>query len=213
MRCSLVSKAHEHGGPKPPTGDPKFLKELAEALVGSHLGTDWFAPIDLDSQVWLGRETALPQRSDFKWDYRPFGAGVSKPLRALWTSTNLKSGESYWLRYVRLGEDGYLPPYRQMLLKFGRQSTVFEVDSPQAWRNLCLDFLAPTSEGKVEPDWEAASRVWDGIHVSVGGLLSAQGVKVEDVDSWSELRGWDCESTVWLRWPDAELIPLDPVWR
>ena len=58
----------------------------------------------------------------------------------------------------------------------------------------------PQSAVRLDPDWSALSRDWDGVHLSIGGWLTAEDVPYQSEGQTTELRGWDMESTVWLRW-------------
>ena len=66
------------------------------------------------------------------------------------------------------------------------------------------------------PDWAAVAEDWDGVHLTLGGLLTAEKVRVVSAAGWSMLRFWDMEQTMWLRWAfdkverlqDYDAIPL-----
>jgi hypothetical protein len=58
------------------------------------------------------------------------------------------------------------------------------------------------------PAWAAVAADWDGVHVTFGGLLTAEQVRVHGPDGWTALWGWDSEMTVWLRWAFVEATPL-----
>ena len=85
---------------------------------------------------------------------------------------------------------------------------VYEVHGPQAWQALCLAYPAPsrlaypveTPAALIEPDWQGVARDWDGIHLSVGGLLTTERVRWGRSGAQTHLFGWGVESTVWLRW-------------
>ena len=49
------------------------------------------------------------------------------------------------------------------------------------------------------PDWGAVSEDWDGVHLSIGGLLTAEQVRYESREGWSMLDFWQAEQTFWLR--------------
>ena len=49
-------------------------------------------------------------------------------------------------------------------------------------------------------DWEAAAKDWDGVHLTFGGLLTSDSVRVASSAGWSMLMFWDLEQTLWLRW-------------
>ena len=49
------------------------------------------------------------------------------------------------------------------------------------------------------PDWGAAAEDWDGVHLSLGGLLTAEQVRYQSEDGISMLNFWQAEQTYWLR--------------
>ena len=59
------------------------------------------------------------------------------------------------------------------------------------------------------PNWSAVAADWDGVHLTLGGLLTAEKVRVASAAGWSMLRFWDVEQTMWLRWvfEDVERVP------
>ena len=59
------------------------------------------------------------------------------------------------------------------------------------------------------PDWGAAAEDWDGVHVSLGGLLTTEQVRYESKGGVSMLLFTESELTYWLRgFPsDAERLP------
>jgi hypothetical protein len=52
----------------------------------------------------------------------------------------------------------------------------------------------------IEPDWQAVSQDWDGVHLSIGGLLTTERVRWGTPGHETHLFGWSVESTAWLRW-------------
>ncbi|MXY45687.1 MAG: hypothetical protein F4Y44_01635 [Chloroflexi bacterium] len=66
------------------------------------------------------------------------------------------------------------------------------------------------------PNWSAVAAEWDGVHLTLGGLLTAEKVRVASAAGWSMLRFCDMEQTMWLNWvfedverlPDGDAIPL-----
>lgn len=56
------------------------------------------------------------------------------------------------------------------------------------------------SSERLDPEWSAVAKHWDAVHLSVGGWLTAEDVTYESAGQTTELRGWNLESTVWLRW-------------
>ena len=66
------------------------------------------------------------------------------------------------------------------------------------------------------PNWAAVAEDWDGVHLTLGGLLTAGKVRCASGAGWSMLRFWDIEQTMWLRWafdgmerlPERDAMPL-----
>jgi hypothetical protein len=96
---------------------------------------------------------------------------------------------SSWLQYLPIsGEVGHWdPPYPRWRLEVVPAARVYEIHGPQAWNNLCLAYPAPSCmaypscrpDSLIEPDWQAVSQDWDGVHLSVGGLLTTERVRGE----------------------------------
>ena len=99
---------------------------------------------------------------------------------------------------------------------------VFEVDGPQAWRRLCVSYPAsgnhriepvghdvPDRDRQIVPDFVAAAKDWDAVHLSLGGLLTAEQIRLDGPEGWTWLSMGDAEHTVWLRWAfdDLETLP------
>lgn len=74
---------------------------------------------------------------------------------------------------------------------------------------LCTTYPAAGEDGRLVPDWAAVARDWDAVHLTLGGALTAEQVRVEGPKGWTELSGWDAELTAWLRWrfDDVERLP------
>ena len=50
------------------------------------------------------------------------------------------------------------------------------------------------------PDWVSVAKDFDAVHLTFGGLLTSQGVRMSSDGGWSLLRFWDTEQTIWLDW-------------
>ncbi|MFW6195025.1 MAG: hypothetical protein ACOC5M_00705, partial [Chloroflexota bacterium] len=90
---------------------------------------------------------------------------------------------------------------------------VYEIAGPEDWHALCLRYPVEVGEtaardlrkrwpgaDRLTPDWQAVANDWDGVHLSLGGLLTAAQVVNRTPAGWSVQWGWECELTVWLRW-------------
>ena len=76
--------------------------------------------------------------------------------------------------------------------------------------------IATDIERWLTPDWASVAEDWDGVHLTLGGLLTAEKVRVASAAGWTMHRFWDIEQTMWLRWafddverlPDGDAMPL-----
>lgn len=154
-------------------------------------------------------------------------------MGAFYTSTFIQGTSSLFAAIDHgVGDirDGYSrPPYSFWQLEVDASARVFEVDGPQSWHNLCLSYPAEGAnhrsepdfsgdEGRLVPDWSAVAADWDSVHLTFGGWLTAEQVRVESPAGWTYHWAWDAEQTMWLRWkftssqqmPDHEELDWPP---
>lgn len=186
--------------------------------VAARMG-QWWDPLNRALQVWAHPTSAAPTASDLVTELTQFSVETPKPRRALWTCTVVPRIVTPWIKH---GERP-LQTAHTWLLTVSAQARVFEVASPEDWWELAHSYPArtpgfkyammplPSHPGvltsdrssryaRVDPDWEALANDWDGVHVSMAGVMTAEDVTFERDSVVTELRGWDVESTVWLRW-------------
>jgi len=175
-----------------------FLKIAAGRLLSMPGTANWFADLDRKQQIW--ESPTIPSQDSFNVDLCPFNQDVTKPRAAFWTSTRIGSYSSSWISYLRRGEDGRPAPYYPWRLEASAAARVYEVHEPEAWYSLCLAFPRHEKNKYIAPDWKKVARTWDGVHVSVGGLLTTELVCWKTAQGRTRLSGWNVESTVWLRW-------------
>jgi hypothetical protein len=187
------------------------LRPTVEWLLATEATDDWFVPLDRGVQIWASADGARPDPARFRADaWRLAQPRPPGPLGGPWTATaGHDADEPAWLR-VRERRTPTGEPAAGGLwhLVVADEARVFEVDGPLAWRWLCRRYPDTVGRGEVLPDWAAVAADWDGIHVSVGGLVTAHGVAVGSANSWSTVRGWGAEGTLWLRWAFASMAAL-----
>jgi hypothetical protein len=201
-----------------------FLKSNAAALesLGEWLPqrmARWWDDVDRNQQVWVGPSTTPPDEGGLVVDVSPSHPEAPKPKLAFWTSTRT-SAVSPWLDYPENFDPG---PKQTWLLVVRPAARVAEIHSPAAWSELARAYpLAqagytftgmkrrPESSRRLDPDWSRVSEDFDGVHLSVGGWLTAEDLPFESGGATTELRGWNMESTVWLRWAFSSVEPLPP---
>jgi hypothetical protein len=99
---------------------------------------------------------------------------------------------------------------------------VYEINSPRDWWNLAASHPADApgyrytpnqdrspSLARIDPDWSKVAQDWDAVHLSVGGMLTAEDVAFNRDGVRAELRDWDLESTCLLRWVFTSVERLD----
>ena len=196
-------------------------RDLALAMLEHPAAAWWFGPLDTARQVFVPRGRSAPDPSRFTAPPSPFSTGEYNrrgDSGGLFTSTLVDGTASVFVGLGRLapfmggrGRRFQQPPYANWLLGAEPSSRVFEIDSPDAWHDLCVrypmvadrDSQVPGMEdeaGLLIPDWTAVMADWDAVHLTLGGLLTATQVRVESAAGWTYLWNWPVEQTLWLRW-------------
>jgi hypothetical protein len=178
----------------------------------------WWSPLDRSAQVWAHRSSGPPAESNLVTDLSQFSVETPKPLHALWTCTFVTGTVSPWLQHAERDKAA-----RPWLLTVSADARVFEVHSPEDWWELAHAYpakapgfsyaLVPyqsrpgvytadrsSRTARVDPDWHALACEWDGVHVSMAGVMTGEDVRFERNGVVTQLRAWEVESTVWLRW-------------
>lgn len=180
------------------------MRPLALAVLGRPETDGWFEPLDRGAQVLaktpigasgtgltmsptaasvLARPV-VPDGSPTDWERY-----AQKPEWGLVTSTAVGGVSSFLVAVGRTAGDlGPLqPPVARHRLAASAGARVFEVDGPDAWHRLCTSYPADDEGGLLGgltvPDFGAVERDWDAIHLSLGGLLTAEQVRVEGPSS------------------------------
>ena len=195
-------------------------RELALSVLEQPDAATWFGPLDTESQVWVSQHGQAPDPARFIAPASPLSNWeryAEKPQHGMFTST-LTS----WTAAILVGIDqrvgdltglssNHGDPYPLWFLKADQSARVFEVDGPQAWHDLCARYPAAgirnqttpdfsMDEGRIVPDWPAVAVDWDAVHLTFGGLLTAEQVRVESSSGWTYHWSWNVEQTLWLRW-------------
>ena len=74
----------------------------------------------------------------------------------------------------RVGDHLCQFPLAWWSVRFLEDVRVFEIHGPSDWHDLCLSYPSRhTEDDRLVPNWGAVSEEWDGVHLSLGGLLTA----------------------------------------
>jgi hypothetical protein len=188
---------------------PRFV-ELAKRVVSLPATATWWDPMDVDHQVWVSKSGERPNGDRMEIKFEQYLPEVTKPRQAIWTSSPVTGGlAAGWIEWLVSGEDQRPGPYSVWRMQVEQPVRVFEIHSPGDWHRLAVKYAGALSGNERNPDWTLVCRDWDAVHLSVGGLLTTQAVTMESDAGTTTLRGWDVESTVWLRWAftGAEELP------
>ncbi|GAA1924375.1 hypothetical protein GCM10009716_35810 [Streptomyces sodiiphilus] len=82
-----------------------------------------------------------------------------------------------------------------------KDANVFTISRASDFRDLCDRFGSADSQGPPTIDWPRVAETYHAVHLTFTGLILSQGVPVETRLGTMMLRGWDSESTAWLRLP------------
>jgi hypothetical protein len=183
------------------------VERLARAVPASAAARWWSDPVGARPQVWLGRAAAAPTAG-----VRPRHV-EGKPPTEIWTSSAVIGHPSAWWPVLRNGADGSPPDGPQSIWRLTPHpdARVFEIRAPADWQRLCETYPGPVVHGYVVPHWEAAAEHFDAVHLTVEGLIRAQGVLIDTDHGQAMLDDWDAESTAWLRWSVVSLERLGTI--
>ena len=185
----------------------------ARALI-EHTDTAWwFDGVDLRAQAWLSihgtldkfiygtppdtmawRRPENPSRPWERYAQKPLGNQITSTLYGPYLTSKL-------VAYDKRAGDYYCEfPLAWWSMCFLEDVRVFEIHGPSDWHDLCVRYPAKgTEDDRLVPNWGAVSQEWDGVHLSFGGLLTAEQNRYESPAGWTMLDAWHAEQTFWLR--------------
>ncbi|MCY4579610.1 MAG: hypothetical protein OXD31_11260, partial [Chloroflexi bacterium] len=195
---------------------PALAREKASEAraVLEHPGTAWwFDDIDLDAQAWVSIHGTLqkfiygtppdtmawqrpenPSRGWERYAQKPYGNQTTSTLYGPHLTSKLVG------LHDRVGDYMCEFPLAWWTMRFMEKVRVFEVHGPADWHDLCVRYPAKgTEDNRLVPNWGAVSEEWDGVHLSLGGLLTAEQNRYESDAGWTMLDSWHAEQTYWLR--------------
>lgn len=154
------------------------------------------------TQCWLGKGYSLAKIDPIK---NKFG-GVNKPLGGLWTATFIDTTKiSEWLQWCcSNGAKDWLDGCAYYLLTVKPQTRVYTIDSYADLQALIPKYgvIHPYRDNKKGYEYlinyEKFFRDYDALHLTDHGQRATRLPHFARVSPpYSDLYGWDCESTLW----------------
>ncbi len=197
----------------------KDKPDLARKLFEHPATAWWFGDVNLDAQAWLSihgtpdrfiygippnvSEWRRPQNPSGPWEryaQKPLGGQSTSTLYAPFFTSELVAREE------RVGDYRCEFPLAWWSMRILEDVRIFEVHGPSDWHKLCVTYPARgTEDDRLVPNWGAIAEEWDGVHLSLGGLLTTEQNRFESAAGWSMLDFWHAEQTYWLRSIDVEV--------
>lgn len=208
------------------------VRRLAETVVAHPATAWWWAPMDPKRQVWsrVGPESDGPSPGMI---VRPTESAESGRRISHWEDYAHRSAHAVRTSTAEMGDEtsllvathllaGDIPGRREEIDRFQmpvrRGARVFEVHSPADWHRLA------TTSGRVVdlsrsglrqvpsrtvPKWPKVAKEWDGVHLSLGGLLLSTEVSHESDRGLTRFWAWESEQTQWTSWvfDEPEALP------
>ena len=215
MAIGFVDVHRDAGWQKIALREARAFEDLARQVV-SHPAFDWWwEPVDLACQVWSSPQYPGGSGSDPPEPY-PFAperwraprangqdnrvlSVLNPDTRGQITST-LRAGSTSELTAFAVGAADHVCtfPLAAWRVRVEQDARVREISHPADWHALCLDFPHRASDGRLVPNWREVSGVWDGVHLTLGGMLSCEQTSYEQDGEWSMMQFWHSEQTWWL---------------
>lgn len=193
------------------TAAREWFHDAAEQLVRAPGARWWWDPIDRARQTLLsGVVPSMPKAASSQVDPDVLSAADWRIPRQLTTSTMVSAD----MPAVELCDPEVIErlpePVGCWRTTVSADVTVYEIGSPDDWRQLCerypREITLPTEFRKWDanaraalvPDWPNVARDWDGLHLCIGGLLSTAGLPIQTGDLVCLLEDVDTELTTWF---------------
>ena len=221
----LKSEALRHG---------RRLRPLAAAILEYPAISWWWDALDRDAQLWTTQANGepFPAPGRFPTPHAPpdrSGRYAQHPVRAVYTSTRYDDQSALLVAgHTNLGDWNLQPPIERKRVRIHPDARVVELHDAVSWHRFVLGYPAdgfhgthgwpgmrddlPWGQGGgIVPDWAAVADEWDGVHVSLWGMLMIEQVRVTSDAGWTEHWGQSGERTLWLRDVLMDVEDIEPV--
>lgn len=199
------------------------VRASAEAAIAYPGTAWWWAPVDPARQVWSETmpepgppapvqvlrpvETATEEPRILRWE-----SYAHRSAHAIRTSTREFGGETSYAVATRMMVSGIPGPSaetRQFTMPVRPGFRVYEIHGPADWHRLATTYGKPVDlrqtglqhvPTRTVPDWRRVGADWDGVHLSLGGLLLTNEVSYETNLGLTRFWAWESEQTQWTGW-------------
>lgn len=153
--------------------------------------------VRLRPQLYVGRRQQWRPRASKMLPLAPhFGC---KPKGGLWTSTYTGKYGSDWVQWCK-GEQFGDPDTTPSWVLYPRASRVFVIDGMEALGHFCERFALMKNGYWCDSAWHLFANEYDALHVTQEGHFETRYDAPEPWGFTFSTNGYDCESTVWVRW-------------
>lgn len=187
------------------------LSAFADAILRDPGAAWWTQDLLRDRQVWLSSSSfdMRPRVAEPTIDREARGTVAQHPSTWWLSSTEFgNASSSAAVVACEAGDWGFFPhdTIERRTMRVPAAARVFEIHGPRDFHVLAARYPLPitqpqwpSSVGEIAIDWAAAAEDWDGVHLSMWGLLTGFFVEIGTAEGTTRLWSWDCESTLWLR--------------
>jgi hypothetical protein len=180
--------------------------DLMDAVVRDEQAAWWWSSAVGSVQIWLGSSSdrhpsvTPPRRKNPRWE-----AYAQRPTDWFVTSTLHADGSSGLQMALAYQVGDWQPEYPLYRRRMGvtDSARIWELNAAGDWHELVARYPGELGEqgplgASRSPDWVAVGRHWDGVHLTLGGLLAATYVRRGAGAGATVLWSWDTEQTLWL---------------
>ena len=179
-------------------------RDIAQAIARHPAFAWWWEPMDTEAQVWLSPRVL---RGNANADHNPTYEPLDPFRPEHWIDEEYQPGTGTLRGGTTAEATAYALTAADFISAFPlagwrvrpmREAQVWEVHHPRDWHALCTAYPKIAQDGRLTPEWSAVAREWDGVHLSLGGVLSCERARYEDAHGWSMMEGWHVEGTKWV---------------
>lgn len=195
-------------------GHSDFYRGLVAPWAAKRSRHPWEAPLGKRPQSWVSRGSGAPLKESFACPTGYVGNGYLRPASGgIWTTTTIEGWPRGWFLGLVFGTPASIDR-RVWQMRITPEARIYEIRVPDDFAQLVESYpvlreagprrLTPdwTLPGPLYlPDWQQASRHWDGIRFTMLGKLRTLTLPLPVLNGYTTLLDdLGCEETLWLNW-------------